>query len=203
LQFIVLTLIHFYLFNQKQHHYMKKVVLFTAFIAALCSAKAQDGPQNAIKINPLSLIVATGNVAYERAIGEKTSVQLGIFYTGVKLSSLKYSGVGITPEFRYYFGGHAEALNGVYVAPFLRYQNFTIKETDTQDEVSFSSFGGGALIGWQKAWESGFTLDLFAGPAYNSGKVKSKGTADEESFNISSGIEGFGVRTGLTLGFSF
>ncbi|THU34812.1 DUF3575 domain-containing protein [Niastella caeni] len=182
---------------------MKKVVLVSALVAAMCTAKAQDGGSNAVKINPLSLFLATGNVAYERATGESQSFQLGLFYSGVKLSSLKYSGFGITPEYRFYFGGRAEAMNGVYAAPFLRYQNFKIEDTDTKDKVTFSSFGGGALIGWEKSWDSGFMLDLFAGPAYNSGTVKAEGTADEDNFNISGGIDGFGVRTGITLGFRF
>jgi hypothetical protein len=182
---------------------MKKVVLVMSFVAALCSAKAQDGGQNAIKINPLSLFLATGNVSYERATGESQSAQLGVFYSGVKISSLKYSGFGITPEYRFYIAGHQEAMNGVYLAPFLRYQNFKIEDTDTKDKVTFSSIGGGALFGWEKSWDSGFMLDLFIGPAYNSGKIKAEGNADEEDFNISGGIDGFGLRTGLTLGFRF
>jgi hypothetical protein len=182
---------------------MKKVFLVSALVAALCTAKAQDGGSNAIKINPLSLFLATGNVSYERATGESQSAQLGVFYSGVKLSSLKYSGFGITPEYRFYIAGQQEAMNGVYVAPFLRYQNFKIEDTDTKSKVTFSSFGGGGLFGWEKSWDSGFMLDLFIGPAYNSGTVKAEGNADEDDFKISSGIDGFGLRTGLTLGFRF
>lgn len=181
---------------------MKKVVLVMALVAALGTAKAQEG-ENAIKINPLSLFLATGNVAYERATGEKQTFQLGAFYSGVKLSSLKYSGFGITPEYRFYVGSRGEAMNGIYLAPFLRYQNFKIEDTDTKEKVTFSSFGGGGLFGWEKSWGSGFMLDLFIGPAYNSGKVKVEDGADEDDFNISGGIEGFGLRTGLTLGFRF
>ena len=90
----------------------------------------------------------------------------------------------------------------MYVAPFLRYQNFSLKDKDSGDEASFSSFGGGALLGWEKTWGSGFVLDLFAGPSYNSGKVKSD-SGNEDQFDVSAGISGFGVRTGITLGFAF
>jgi hypothetical protein len=181
---------------------MKKVVLAMSLIAALGTAKAQEG-KNAVKINPLSLILATGNVSYERQTTENQSFQLGLFYSGVKLSSLKYSGFGITPEYRFYIAGRKEAMNGVYLAPFARYQNFKIEDTDTKDKVTFSSVGGGALFGWEKSWESGFMLDLFLGPAYNSGKIKAEDGADEEEFDISGGIDGFGIRTGITLGFRF
>lgn len=178
-----------------------KFIITAALIAVVSSLRAQEMPSNAIKINPLSLVLATGNVSYERAVSETTSAQLGIFYSGVSISGIKYSGLGITPEFRIYFAGRKEALNGVYAAPFLRYQNFTLKDKDTDEKAGFSSFGGGATIGWQKMWSSGFVLDIFAGPSYNAGKFKND--TDEDQFDISSGISGFGIRTGVTIGFGF
>lgn len=180
---------------------MKKLVLVTALVAALTGAHAQENYKNAVKINPLSLFLATGNVSYERAVTENQSFQLGVFYTGVKISDLKYSGVGITPEYRFYIAGHKEAMNGVYVAPFARYQNFSIQDKTNNDKISFSSIGGGALLGWEKTWSSGFVLDIFLGPSYNSGTIKDN--TNEENWDISGGIDGFTLRTGITLGFSF
>ncbi|HYC28434.1 MAG TPA: DUF3575 domain-containing protein [Chitinophagaceae bacterium] len=181
---------------------MKKVLFAAALLVAGTALKAQDnGAQNAIKLNPLSLIFATGNVAYERAVSENSTVQLGIFYSGVSISGLKYSGLGITPEYRMYFAGNKQAMNGVYVGPFLRYQSFTLKEKDSDSEAKYSSFGGGAVIGWEKTWSSGFVLDLFVGPQYNSGKVKEK--SGSETIDVSGNIDGFGLRTGITLGFAF
>ena len=180
---------------------MKKVFLFVAFVAALSSVNAQEVQQNAIKINPLSLIFATGNVSYEKAVSSNQSVQLGVFYSGFSLSGLKYSGFGVTPEYRFYFAGKKEALNGVYAAPFHRYQSYNLTDKDTDDKTKFSSFGGGATIGWQKMWNSGFVLDIFAGPAFNAGKFKSD--ADEDEFDLTFGMNGFGLRTGITLGFGF
>lgn len=180
---------------------MKKVLFAVALIVTATAVKAQDGPQNAIKLNPLSLVFATGNIAYERAVGPQSSVQLGIFYTGVGISGLKYSGLGVTPEFRYYFAGNKQAMNGVYVGPFVRYQSFSLKDKDTDAEAKFTSFGGGATIGWEKTWESGFVLDIFAGPSFNSGKVKDKSGNSE--FDVVGSIDGFGLRTGITIGFAF
>lgn len=181
---------------------MKRLFVVAALIAVVTGAQAQEnGRANAVKINPLSLIFATGNVSYERAVGAKSSIQLGGYYSSLGLGGLKYAGFGITPEFRYYFAGQKQALNGVYVAPFGRYQSFELSEKDTQNETTFTTMGGGAILGWQKMWGSGFVLDIFAGPAYNLAKFKNDG--DEDMWDVSAGFSGFGVRTGITLGFGF
>ena len=177
---------------------MKKLFLFFAFAIVAISASAQS---KAIKLNPLSLIVATGNVSYEHAVGENHSVQLGAFYSGFKTGDFKYAGWGISPEYRIYFAGAREALNGVYVGPFVRYQNYSIGLKSTDDKTTFSSIGGGATIGWQKAYPSGFVLDLFVGPGFYSGKFKNDG--DDETYDLSFGMDGFGLRTGINIGFSF
>lgn len=181
---------------------MKKLLVVVCVFLSVSALKAQERSfKQTVKINPLSLFLVTGNVSYERAVTENQSFQIGAFYSGVSISGLKYSGLGITPEYRFYFAGKKEAMNGVYAAPFLRYQSFTFKDKSTSDKTNFSSFGGGATIGWEKSWDSGFVLDLFAGPSYNAGKFKND--ADEDSWDVSSGINGFGVRTGIALGFAF
>ncbi|HZG72527.1 MAG TPA: DUF3575 domain-containing protein [Chondromyces sp.] len=186
--------------NNQTLNFMRKVVLALFFLAGMNTANAQDR-QNAIKINPLSLAIATGNVAYERAVNENQSFQLGGFYSGISLGDVKYTGYGITPEYRFYFGGAKQALNGIYAAPFVRYQNFKFKEKSSSDNISFTSLGGGATIGWEKSWNSGFVLDIFAGPTY--GNVKVKSTYDNNDAELLGKLDGFGIRTGITLGFSF
>ena len=104
---------------------MKRILFAASMLLAVSQINAQAVNQNAVKLNPLSLAFATGNVSYERAVNANQSVQLGAFYSGVGISGLKYSGFGITPEYRFYFAGAKEALNGVYAAPFARYQNFS------------------------------------------------------------------------------
>jgi hypothetical protein len=181
---------------------MKKLIVVACLFLSAGAIKAQEGSfQQAIKINPLSLFLLTGNVSYERAVADNQSVQIGMFYSGMSISDIKYSGLGITPEYRFYFAGHKEAMNGVYAAPFLRYQSFTFKDKESTNKANYSSFGGGATIGWEKTWDSGFVLDIFAGPSYNAGKFKNE--ADEDDFDITSGVNGFGVRTGIVLGFAF
>lgn len=181
---------------------MKKITFGILMLSLAIAGYSQEaGRSNAVKLNPLSLAFLTGNVAYERAVGASSSVQLGVFYSGLKISGIKYSGLGITPEFRKYFGGAKEALNGVYVAPFVRYQNFNLEDTEEENETTLTTIGGGATIGWEKTWASGFVLDIFAGPSYNSAKFKNDN--DEDEFDLKGGFTGFGIRTGITLGFAF
>ena len=181
---------------------MKKILLATtAIIAFVCSASAQSTQKNALKMNPISMIVKTGNISYERAIAANQSLQIGAFYSGVSFDDVRYSGFGITPEYRFYFGGQKKALNGGYVAPFARYQNFTLEKTSLKTTADFTTIGGGATIGWQKTWASGFIVDFFAGPSYN--HLKFTSDTEESDFDIKSGIKGFTLRTGLTIGFTF
>lgn len=175
---------------------MKKSLLCVAAALMFFSAKAQDAT-NTLKINPISALLSTGSVFYERKINDGMSAQLGIAYTGIKISDTKFRGLAITPEVRFYF--KQNALSGLYAAPFLRYQDY--KLSDGIDEGKYTSFGGGALIGRQWVYESGFTLDLFFGPSYNSGKYKATAGTDEP--DIKGGIEGMGIRTGIALGFGF
>jgi hypothetical protein len=177
---------------------MKKILLLTLMLSGAFTSKmfAQEVKQT-FKINPLSALFRTGSVFYERQMSDKTSLQLGFAYTGLKLDETSFSGVAITPEFRYY--PKANALSGLYLAPFLRYQNYTVK--DDFSKGNYSSIGGGAVLGRQWVYKSGFTLDLFFGPAFNSGKVKADAGSSEPE--VSGTIDGFGLRTGILIGFGF
>lgn len=180
---------------------MKKIALAMSFLAAVCSAKAQiddDLGKNALKLNPLSILVATGNISYERVTTEKQSFQLGAFYTGVKLSGTKYRGFGITPEYRFFVGRDKQAMNGMYVAPFLRYQHFTLEVPDeSTTKVDYSSIGGGAVLGWETTMDDIFVVDFFFGPAYNSSTTNGYG------YGVNSNFKGLTARVGLNFGFRF
>lgn len=179
----------------------KNLFAAVAFLLVTLAASAQTTNKNALKMNPLSLLVKTGNIAYERAVAPKTSVQLGGFYSVVGLNDFKYAGWGVTPEVRFYLGKRSEVLNGAYVAPFARYQSFAIRDEEQKTEGSFTTQGGGVVVGWQRNWSSGFTLDLFAGPSAS--KISFKDNAGTDHFEVSGSMKGAGLRTGITLGFSF
>lgn len=178
---------------------MKKTLLLVIVGLIWCSysIKAQS---NVLKINILSPVVKTASVFYERALNDQSSFQLGFFYTGYSGDDTKFSGFGITPEYRFYLS-ETPAPNGFYVAPFLRYQNFDLEDEISSDKASYSSFGGGLLIGRQWIFKERVALDVFFGPSFVSGDVKIS-EASEASFDVDV-FDGFGIRTGISLGLAF
>ena len=181
---------------------MKKLTFGIVVLAAglIMSSSVFAQKKNAIKVNIFSPIVRTGSFFYERALSDGASAQLGFFYTGYKVTDTKFTGFGITPEVRIYPSKN-EDIKGFYVAPFLRYQNFTLKDEVTASKGTLSTFGGGVLIGGQFLFGNIVTLDIFIGPAYNTGSIKVD-SGSESDFSTGA-FDGFGVRTGVTLGLAF
>jgi len=189
---------------------MKKLVtLFLTFAMFLVFSGITDAQKkNAVKINIFSPIVKTFSGFYERALSDGASAQLGFFYTGYKVEDTKFSGWGLTPEFRLY-PGKKEDLAGFYLAPFFRYSSFSL-ETPTVDpqtlqeidgKATLSTIGGGLLIGGQFLFGDIVTLDLYIGPKYGSSDIKID-AGQEDDFSLGS-FDGFGVRGGLTIGIAF
>ena len=180
---------------------MKKLTFGLVVLAAglILSSSAFGQKKNAIKVNLFSPILKTYNIAYERAINDGLSVNIGAFYTGVKRDDVSNTGFGIQPDLRIYPGKN-ESLKGFYIAPFLRYMSFTAKEEILEVlETQTSVIGGGLLIGGQFIFGDIITLDMFIGPQYLSAstKIKSGSSAVEPI------LEGFLVRGGLTVGITF
>lgn len=161
-----------------------------------------NAQRNVIKANIFSPILRTGSFFYEQAVNENSSLQLGFFYTGIKIDETRFSGFGITPEYRLYLSESKDVLNGFYVGPFLRYQNFKLEDELSNDEAKLTTFGGGVLVGHQWIFKERFSLDTFIGPSYFGGSIEVEGDADEEDFSADI-FNGFGVRIGVTFGIAF
>lgn len=168
------------------------LVTFTPLLAQKSESR------NQVKINVFSPIVRTFSGFYERKISESSSLQLGVSYTGSKFDELKIRGFGITPEYRYY-ATNKGAMQGFYVAPFARFQHLNLK--NESGSGTLNTLGGGLLLGNQWIFAKGISLDVFLGPSYNSGDVKVK--SGESEFDIPQAFEGFGIRSGITLGIAF
>lgn len=177
-------------------HKTNPLIIVCLLLIGSISAQAQK--KNTIKINILSPIVKTFNVQYEAKVKADASFQLGFFYTGYSSSGTDFSGFGITPEYRMYLGD-TEAPQGVYVAPFVRYQSFNL--TDPSSKGTLSTFGGGLILGKQWLFKDKVVLDLFIGPSYSSGSVKV--TSGGSTFDVPSTLNGFGLRAGMAFGFAF
>jgi hypothetical protein len=179
---------------------MKKITLASLLLAGLLSQAFSQEPEriNNVKVNLFSPLVRTVSGFYERKVSPSASVQLGFSFTGAELDDVNIDGWSITPEFRYY-ATQKGAMQGFYVAPFMRFGNFDLDDKVSKAEMK--TIGGGLLVGHQWIFSKGLSLDVFLGPSYNTGNIKiTQGTTEPET---PSSIDGFGIRSGLTLGIAF
>jgi len=182
---------------------MKKLFSIMLSLVLGMSLFAQDKPaqsadKNVVKINTLSLFLGTGSIFYERKISDLTSAQMGVGFMSFKLGDTKFTGLILTPEVRLY--PKKNSIDGVYFAPYLRYQTFGVENKEVATKGTLTSMGGGVLIGKQWITDSGFTMDLFFGGHYGSAKVEADSGSD--SFD-SDYFNGFKTRVGFALGFAF
>jgi Protein of unknown function (DUF3575) len=183
---------------------MKKALVLLFVIVLAMPSFSQDkkdvaSEKNVLKINALSLLLGTGSVFYERKFSDMTSGQLGVAYMGLKIGDTRFTGLILTPEFRIY--PKKNAIDGFYIAPYLRYQSFTVKNATADADGTLSSMGGGLLFGREWIKKSGFTMDLFFGGHYGSSSLKlNSGSSSSINSNF---LSGFGVRVGFALGFAF
>jgi hypothetical protein len=190
--------------NLKKCLLVALVALGTSFLSGGSDAAAQseNGAKNIIKANLFSPVVRTGSFFYERVVSEKNSFQLGFFYTGATIADeTRVRGFGITPEYRFYLS-QKPAPQGFYVAPFARYQNLALTDVELEFKGTLSSIGGGAVVGGQWLFNNRISLDLFGGPSYSTRNIKTDDGVSEDSFTLT-GLGGFGIRFGLTLGVAF
>lgn len=154
---------------------------------------------NILKINLASLALMNISIQYEYLIGDKISVALGLRYmpsgnipyknilTDLLIDQADYpellqvvdntklNSFAITPEFRYYF---KSAGKGSYIAPFLRYDHFSLSTNLNTDingnnyDINFDGgltrYGLGILYGTQFELPGNFYFDWWiAGPYIN------------------------------------
>ncbi|MBX2945547.1 MAG: hypothetical protein KF725_06915 [Cyclobacteriaceae bacterium] len=156
-----------------------KVLLTTLIVLSIYfSALAQKKPialadstffrAKLFKVNLLSPIAQTFSGAFESVLSPEKSIQVAVFINEV--------GFGVTPEYRYYLSS-TSAPQGVYIAPFVRYQ-----QLDGFD----ATFGGGLVIGKQNFYKKKISIDAYFGPSYNT-------FVFDEVFK-------FGIRAGIMIG---
>ena len=136
---------------------MKNLVFtFLVFICMAGSAAAQQ--TQALKIGPLGFLFGNYNLRYERAIGEKSSVQIGANYFDYELFDDDITGFGVDLSYRYYF---KEAIEGGYVSPAANFDFLSV------GDFNYSTLGLGATVGYQWVAGGGFLVDLGLGYGYN------------------------------------
>ncbi|MEW5846988.1 MAG: DUF3575 domain-containing protein [Bacteroidota bacterium] len=184
---------------------MKKLITLATLVVLALPMFAQDKPAvseepNVVKVNTLSLLVGTGSLFYERKLSDNLSGQMGVGYLSYKIEDSKFSGLILTPEVRFY--PKSNAIDGFYLAPYFRYQNFKLENTETNDKGTYANYGGGLAIGRQWITDSGFTMDLFFGGHYSKGSIETEEGATGDNFDVAK-FEGFRIRIGFSIGFAF
>ncbi|GAA4455949.1 hypothetical protein GCM10023189_24410 [Nibrella saemangeumensis] len=168
-------------------------------LAMLCST-AFALAQSVLKANLISPFFRTANVSFEKVIKQDRSLQVGFYYTGLRYKNTRFNGYGVTPEYRMYLSvDRKDAPQGFYLAPFLRYQQFSLTQVDTRVGGSLTTYGGGVTAGYQALFSDRITLDAFLGPSYNNGRVRADAGLVQSPFAISI-FTGFLVRGGLNIG---
>jgi hypothetical protein len=189
-------------------HYL---AVLTLGICTIPGLKAQE-KSNLIKLNLWPLSVGNIAIEYERSLNEHLSINGTISYrpkANLPFKSLwesafdddnnilgeaKLGAFSITPEVRFYIR-NKEVLKGFYIAPFVKYANYSVHTKITVDESNYhrevpisgglNAFTAGVAVGNQ--WKLGENIYLdwrIVGPSYgfNNGKFEGKTllNADEQ-----------------------
>jgi hypothetical protein len=188
---------------------MKKLIFPLVLVLALFTFSNSFGQvKNVVKTSLSAPLFKVYTLAYERALNEDMSLQLGLgYFGGWKLGDGKIDGFTVTPEFRYYLNEEKGAPKGGFIAPYLRYASYNLVVGNKGDtdygKASLNVMGAGILVGTQKIFKDVISLEAFIGPAYSNASLKIKdGTGIASNYDLKL-LDGFTVRAGLTLGFAF
>jgi hypothetical protein len=97
---------------------MKKVILSICVMAACTVAVAQkggsgsDAKPNVVKVNPLGLLFGNASISYERALNEKSAIQVNGSFGGFSIGGVKYTSLGGGVDYRYYLSNTKTAPEG-------------------------------------------------------------------------------------------
>ena len=175
------------------------VLLFPG--AVLHSQTPDTEHKNFIHFNPLGILVGNIDFSYERAIGKRSTVALGVSpkvgggivrISGLDSPTIRtnrfgFSGFHLTPEYRWYLDKQSPGFTGLYVGGYYRYKNirdnkvgtYTSSNTGTTAEIDLDvdviSHTLGVELGYKIILGKQFYLDfLVAGPGWTFGKMEIK-----------------------------
>lgn len=186
--------------------------------------KGYGNPENVVKLKLVPLAFSMASIQYERVLNDYMSVAADLnllFYSttttagSLSSASLKYSGFGLSPEFRYYPSGNAPA--GFFLGPYLTYfgMGFKLEGADItgisgKAEVSgISAFGGGLLLGWKWLIKDAFAIETHLGLNYLNVNIPDKidltysDGRKETVTGIGFSAAGILPTGGLSLGYAF
>lgn len=130
----------------------------------------ESNRRHIIKTNMLSALTSSVSLSYENILNSRSGIQAGAYYSRSHLLG-GIERVSFTAEYRRYFSKEENPLVGMYLAPYLKYQQLVHREENINEQPTSEAFintlGTGLLIGRQWIALKGFTVDLYAGGGYN------------------------------------
>lgn len=177
------------------------ILLFSLFFFKI-NAQNQEplDYKNNITFNALSaLLFGNLEVQYERAISENTTLSLavGIKPSGgiikvngfnsstIQTNNFEFSGITVTPEYRWYFQKNESKRTGLYLGTYYKFKRvsddirgtYTSSNTGTSApldvDIDITSHTIGALLGFKVMTGKHFYFDItIAGPGFGRSKLK-------------------------------
>jgi len=144
---------------------MKYLKLVFIFVLVLLMTDAVFAQKNVVRLGLGGLGYRNINLDFERALKENQAISLNLgiliprtipsaLVEDVELDFNDLKGISIAPEYRFYTGSK-KALNGFYIAPYLKYSSYGISASGSYDgtygdvSAKFSTLGGGMQLGTQ------------------------------------------------------
>lgn len=175
---------------------MRNLFLLALIFVPLVSLMAQQTADEKVRNNEIGLMatdIINGSylLSYERAFGKHIGLRLGFGYKGkeglvnlsgidrpqLKTNDLTYSGLKLTPEFRYYLSEKENGMTkGFYFGAYLRYVNYSsdllgtfIDSQGVSYEIAYDGkinvLSAGLMVGYKLQVSKRFGIDfLIAGP---------------------------------------
>ncbi len=146
---------------------MKKLLLLPMFVISLAfNSKAQT---QTLKTSPISFAVGYYNACFEKAVAERSTIEVSGGYFS-KALGIDVSAGSFTLGYKKYFSNRTEGIEGFYYMPNLGLSFGSVNELSSGVTVtgnsSYKNFNAGVLFGYQLISNSGFTLDSGLGLSY-------------------------------------
>lgn len=184
----------------------KATIILGILLLMNCLGQAQS---SAVKFGATDAFLGIFNLSNEYAISQSQSIQIKIGYIDPALSPFiteenitpssyrmedRNGGINSSLEYRFYVT-EGETMQGLYIAPYLRYLN---QRADYSDEINANDFmvdfrlhmlGAGAQLGYQMIVAKHLSLDFYffgAGLDYHMVNLKYKLKQQQTGFNYAS-----------------
>jgi hypothetical protein len=139
---------------------MKKILILLLLCSVTINAIAQsDYKKNTVKLNVAGIFFGDGNLAYERALNEKNSVQVNSAFGFIKNKGSKYQLNAFSVNYRNYFSGN-------YAKGFYGHAEVGIARIRADDNIKKEVTNGylwRLFGGYMHTFEKGLTLEAGLG----------------------------------------